>query len=69
MQRAEAGVSEDGKTGIILLEARTRDISSTMIRTRLAARQPIDDLVPSGVARHITSHHLYEAVGRLHGHD
>jgi nicotinic acid mononucleotide adenylyltransferase len=48
------------------VEARTRDVSSTTIRERLAARQPIDDLVPSAVARHIDAHQLYGAVGRLH---
>jgi nicotinate-nucleotide adenylyltransferase len=72
MQRADRagrGFFEDGDPRIILLEARTRDISSTMIRTRLAARQPIDDLVPTGVARYITTHHLYGAVGGLHGND
>ena len=58
---------QDGKTRIILVEARTRDISSTMIRARLNARQPIDDLVPDAVARHIVNHHLYGAVGDLHG--
>ena len=58
---------QDGKTRIILVAARTRDISSTMIRARLGARQPIDDLVPAAVARHIGTHHLYGAVGDLHG--
>jgi nicotinate-nucleotide adenylyltransferase len=54
---------------IILLNADTRDVSSTLIRQRLRAGQPIDDLVPPGVARHILVHHLYGAVGRLHGED
>jgi|SRR5688572_5719330 len=67
--RAGRDLPHDGKTRIILLDARTRDISSTMIRERLRARQPIDDLVPSAVARHIVMHHLYGAVGDLHGHD
>ena len=40
-----------------------------MIRARLSARQPIDDLVPAAVARHIVMHHLYGAVGDLHGND
>ncbi|HEY6363129.1 MAG TPA: nicotinate-nucleotide adenylyltransferase [Vicinamibacterales bacterium] len=57
---------EDG-TGIHLVEARTRDVSSTTIRARLARRVPIDDLVPAAVARHITLHHLYGAVDDLHG--
>jgi len=60
---------QDGKTRIILVEARTRDISSTMIRARLSARQSIDDLVPDAVARHIVNHHLYGAVGNLHGNN
>jgi nicotinate-nucleotide adenylyltransferase len=46
-------------TGIYHVEARTRDVSSTVIRARLAARQPIDDLVPPGVHQHIAAHHLY----------
>jgi len=55
-----------GKTRVILVEARTRDISSTAIRARLAAGQSIDDLVPAAVARHIVTHQLYGAVGDLH---
>ena len=56
-------------TSIFLVEARTRDVSSSTIRARLAARQPIDDLVPAAVARHIVAHHLYDAVDNLHGQD
>jgi nicotinate-nucleotide adenylyltransferase len=56
-------------TSIFLVEARTRDVSSSTIRARLAARQPIDDLVPAAVARHIAAHHLYDAVDNLHGQD
>jgi nicotinate-nucleotide adenylyltransferase len=54
---------------LFLVEARTRDVSSSTIRTRLAAHQPIDDLVPAAVARHIAAHHLYGAVDDLHGQD
>jgi len=54
---------------IFLVEARTRDVSSSTIRARLATRQPIDDLVPATVARHIAAHHLYGAVDDLHGQD
>ena len=46
-------------TGVFLIEAATRDVSSTMIRSRLAAGQSIGDLVPPPVARHIAAHHLY----------
>lgn len=54
---------------VSLIEARTRDVSSTAIRQRLAAGEPIDDLVPTAVARHILAHHLYGAVDDLHGED
>ena len=54
-------------TGIYLVEANTRDVSSTVIRGRLAAGRPIDDLVPAAVARHITAHTLYVAEDDLHG--
>ena len=57
----------DGPTRIFLVEAQTHDVSSTAIRERLAAAQPIDDLVPAPVARHILTHHLYGAVDDLHG--
>jgi nicotinate-nucleotide adenylyltransferase len=71
--RVRGGTADDadsaGQTGIFLVEARTRDVSSTAIRARLAARQPIDDLVPAAVARHILAHHLYGAVDELHGQD
>ena len=60
-------MSPDGTTGIFLVEAATRDVSSTTIRARLAARRSIDDLVPPAVARHIAAHHLYGAEDGLHG--
>ena len=60
-------VAERGPTGLFLVEAHTRDISSTLIRQRLAARESIDDLVPSAVARHIATHHLYQVENDLHG--
>jgi len=66
---ASAHPDASGRTGIFLVEASTRDVSSTIIRGRLAARQAIDDLVPSAVARHIAAHHLYGTERRLHGHD
>jgi nicotinate-nucleotide adenylyltransferase len=56
-------------TSIFPVEARVRDVSSSTIRARLAARQSIDDLVPTAVARYIVAHHLYEAVDNLHGQD
>jgi nicotinate-nucleotide adenylyltransferase len=56
-------------TSIFPVAAHTREVSSSTIRARLAAQQPIDDLVPAAVARHIVAHHLYEAVDNLHGQD
>jgi nicotinate-nucleotide adenylyltransferase len=56
-----------GGTRIILINAQTRDVSSTAIRSRLRQRQRIDDLVPAVVARHIVAHQLYGAVDDLHG--
>jgi nicotinate-nucleotide adenylyltransferase len=69
MRRPGQETSRAGGTSIFLVEANTRDVSSTTIRARLAARQPIDDLVPAAVARHIVAHELYGAVGDLHGQD
>ena len=63
------GDNIDGATRIYLVHAHTRGVSSTMIRDRLAAGLPIDDLVPPRVARHIYKHHLYGAVDKLHGED
>ncbi len=54
---------------VSLVEARTRDVSSTAIRARLAGESGIDDLVPPAVARHIMAHHLYGAVDDLHGQE
>jgi nicotinate-nucleotide adenylyltransferase len=68
LRTADDATGEEARTRVILLEAHTRDISSTMIRARLDAGQPIDDLVPAAVARHIAIHQLYRAVGDLHGH-
>lgn len=62
-------VATDGATRIFLVHAHTRDVSSTAIRERLASGQPIDELVPPAVARHIHKHHLYGAVDSLHGED
>jgi nicotinate-nucleotide adenylyltransferase len=61
--------SRGSGTSIFLVEALTRDVSSSTIRARLTAQQPIDDLVPAAVAHYIVEHHLYAPVGSLHGQD
>lgn len=64
----DAARALDGNdTAVFPVQAVTRDVSSTTIRERLASGQPIDDLVPAAVARHILLHHLYGAAGDLHG--
>lgn len=65
--RRSATPPDTGDTGILFVEAATRDVSSTLIRRRLAAHESIDDLVPPPVARHIAVHHLYGAEDGLHG--
>lgn len=61
--------SHSAGTGVFLVEARTRDVSSTMVRERLAARQSLSGLVPAAVEHHILTHHLYGADDDLHGQD
>lgn len=52
-------------TKIFPVDARTRDISSSLIRTRLRNKQRIDDLVPAPVERHIMAHGLYSGGRQL----
>jgi nicotinate-nucleotide adenylyltransferase len=68
VRAAAAARDTAGPAAIFRVEARTRDVSSTAIRARLAAGQAIDDLVPAAVARHIAAHHLY-LESNLHGDD
>jgi nicotinate-nucleotide adenylyltransferase len=65
--RSEVEGRPGASTAIYHVEARTRDVSSTMIRARLAAGESIDDLVPAAVGRHIDAHQLYGAAGVRHG--
>jgi nicotinate-nucleotide adenylyltransferase len=66
IRTASTAIDDRGPTGIFLVEADTRDVSSTAIRQRLAAGEPIDDLVPSAVAKHIAAHQLYRLEDDLH---
>jgi len=44
---------------VLHIDAQTPDVSSTEIRRRVASGEPIDGLVPPGVAEHIRRHRLY----------
>jgi len=66
---ATLGDANEPRTSIFVVDAATRDVSSTMIRERLEAGHPIEGLVPSPVAKHIVEHHLYRTEGDLHGED
>lgn len=57
----------EGQTGVFVIEAATRQVSSTMIRERLAEGRRIDDLTPPAVAWHIVAHRLYNTEDDLHG--
>jgi nicotinate-nucleotide adenylyltransferase len=69
---------------ILLIDAPTAEVSSTAIRSRVAAGDSIAGMVPPGVQQHIEQHGLYTsmtpgrraldgarapAAGRLHGQD
>jgi nicotinate-nucleotide adenylyltransferase len=71
-------------TSIFLITAPTADVSSTAIRSRIAAGQSIAGMVPAAVQQHIERHGLYASApdaqrgadaiatpsaGRLHGQD
>ena len=49
----------DRRPTVLSVEADTPDVSSTEIRRRVGAGEPLDGLVPSSVAGHIRRHHLY----------
>lgn len=47
------------ETRVILVEATTPNVSSTDIRRRIGAGEPLSGLVPGPVADYIRAHHLY----------
>jgi nicotinate-nucleotide adenylyltransferase len=59
--------------GIFLIDAPTPDVSSTEIRRRLVAGEPVAGLIPAAVERHIRQHRLYSTTSdsltadHLHG--
>jgi nicotinate-nucleotide adenylyltransferase len=54
-----SGVERRGSTSLFFVDAQTPDVSSTDIRRRVASGEPIEGLVPRGVADHIRRHSLY----------
>jgi nicotinate-nucleotide adenylyltransferase len=62
LRQPGAAVNISNGTGIFLVEAATRDVSSSEVRTRLAAGLSIDHLVPPAVSRHVMAHQLYGAL-------
>jgi nicotinate-nucleotide adenylyltransferase len=59
---ASAGATA-AQPAIFLVDAETRDVSSTDIRRRLEAGGSIGDLVPAAVETYITQHALYTSAG------
>ena len=55
----DTGRPADLSTAVWLVEAATRDISSSDIRIRRASGLPIDDLVSPSVAAYVLEHRLY----------
>ena len=64
MREPEAGAGPGvaaGSTSIWLVDAETRDVSSSSIRRRLTGSEPTCDLLPDIVAAYISRHRLYDA--------
>lgn len=67
MRPAGSPDADDEGVAIHVVNARTRDISSSQVRARIAAGESIADLVPAAAADYIAAHHLYQPVDELHG--
>ena len=61
---ATADVDASARPGIVLVESRTPDVSSTDVRRRAASGDSLADLVPPAVAAYIEQHQLYRAPTR-----
>jgi nicotinate-nucleotide adenylyltransferase len=57
-----------GEGRIVFLHMPRHDVSSSLVRRRLTAGEPIDELVGADVAHYITQHELYgrQPAGRAH---
>jgi nicotinate-nucleotide adenylyltransferase len=78
MQPARRDAVSPRDPAIFLVDARTADVSSTDLRRRLAALEPVHGLVPASVETHIAQHQLYSrstshplitTADHLHGQD
>jgi nicotinate-nucleotide adenylyltransferase len=58
-RQGKAEVRDGGQPGLYLLNIEALDISSSEIRRRLRAGQPVTGLVPPGVENYIIENHLY----------
>lgn len=71
--RAAPGLrTDEGSPSIYLLKTPTPDVSSTVVRVRLARGESVQGLVPALVETHIHQHGLYSpaaAANQLHGKD
>jgi len=61
MREIGTGPVLDAQPSILLLDAATRDVSSSMLRSRLRDGLSISGMVPPAVETHIEQHHLYRA--------
>lgn len=57
----DAGGDAPSTPSIILIDAVTADVSSTAIRARLAAGEPIEGMLDPRVQQHVEQHGLYRA--------
>lgn len=48
--------------GVLLLDVKMLEISAAGVRAGIAAGEPVDDLLPEGVANYIRAHSLYGVV-------
>ena len=60
-------VDDASTTMIFLVDAPTATVSSTEIRQRMAAGEPLVGMVPAGVETHIRQHGLYNGRSIAHG--
>jgi len=69
-ERVTGGTAVPGeRPRVWLIDATTRDVSSTTIRARLAGGRSIADLAPAAVDEYIRRHGLYRRQGQGHEQD